>query len=212
MPEKHQYFNGVKFTRDEKTGYYLNSNSRQRIHRYVWQFHNGNIPEGFQVHHKDENKSNNDISNLELLPKSKHMSHHMTKRVAENPADFQQRMDNARIYASEWHGSADGIEWHKKHYAEVKDALHVKKEFTCKNCDKLFVSVREGFCSNACKSAWRRKQGVDNETKECKQCGKEFTTNKYSKAETCSQSCTNRYRFHKAHRETGYLQHGSQAI
>ena len=43
MSEKYQYFNGLKFTRDDKTGYYLNSTIRKRMHRYVWEFYNGQI-------------------------------------------------------------------------------------------------------------------------------------------------------------------------
>jgi sugar lactone lactonase YvrE len=71
--QKYQHFNGIKFTRDEKTGYYLNSTIRKRLHRYVWEFYNGKIPEGYQIHHKDKDKSNNDISNLELMPFSAHV-------------------------------------------------------------------------------------------------------------------------------------------
>ena len=43
--EKYQYYNGLKFTRDEKTGYYLNATNRIRMHRYVWECINGPIPE-----------------------------------------------------------------------------------------------------------------------------------------------------------------------
>lgn len=34
---KYQEYNGVIFCRDEKTGYYLNSTLRVRMHRYVWE-------------------------------------------------------------------------------------------------------------------------------------------------------------------------------
>ena len=36
-------------------------------HVYIYQFHYGKIPKGFQVHHKDGNVLNNCIDNLELL-------------------------------------------------------------------------------------------------------------------------------------------------
>jgi hypothetical protein len=35
--------------------------------------------DGFAIHHKDKNRSNNDPSNLELLTVSEHMSHHMSE-------------------------------------------------------------------------------------------------------------------------------------
>jgi hypothetical protein len=37
------------------------------IHPLVWKTFNGDIPEGYVINHKDENKTNNKLSNLELL-------------------------------------------------------------------------------------------------------------------------------------------------
>ena len=37
------------------------------LHRISWIAVNGEIPEGYQVNHKDENRDNNSISNLNLL-------------------------------------------------------------------------------------------------------------------------------------------------
>jgi hypothetical protein len=42
----------------------------------VWEHHNGPIPAGFEVHHKDENKANNDISNLDLMTAVDHAARH----------------------------------------------------------------------------------------------------------------------------------------
>ncbi len=36
-------------------------------HDVVWEKHFGHIPEGMEIHHKDENKLNNHISNLQLV-------------------------------------------------------------------------------------------------------------------------------------------------
>ena len=38
-------------------------------HRIVYEKHHGPIPSGYDVHHRDGDKLNNDISNLELLSK-----------------------------------------------------------------------------------------------------------------------------------------------
>jgi hypothetical protein len=46
------------------------------VHRIVWERENGRIPDGFQVHHKDGNKENNDIDNLELLSTLEHKRIH----------------------------------------------------------------------------------------------------------------------------------------
>ena len=37
------------------------------LHRFIWFAVNGEIPEGMQVNHIDENKNNNSISNLNLM-------------------------------------------------------------------------------------------------------------------------------------------------
>lgn len=36
-------------------------------HRVIWQYFKGDIPEGMQINHIDENKANNALSNLNLL-------------------------------------------------------------------------------------------------------------------------------------------------
>ena len=70
MTPKYIEYDGLKFCRDDKTGYYLNSTIRKRLHRYVWEKERGEIPEGYHIHHIDKNKANNDISNLALISAS----------------------------------------------------------------------------------------------------------------------------------------------
>ena len=45
-------------------------------HRIVWKRHKGEIPKGWHVHHKDENKLNNEIDNLELIDAVTHRRLH----------------------------------------------------------------------------------------------------------------------------------------
>lgn len=54
---------------------YLNGKN-QHIHRLQWEKYHGKIPKGFIVHHKDENKLNWNIDNLELLSRSQHIKKH----------------------------------------------------------------------------------------------------------------------------------------
>jgi hypothetical protein len=69
---QYQEYDGRKFTL-RNTGYYsLTTDDRGLMHRYVWQKEKGKIPIGWDIHHKDEDKSNNNIYNLECLPKSEH--------------------------------------------------------------------------------------------------------------------------------------------
>ena len=196
MAEKYQWFNGLKFTRDDKSGYYRNGTVMERLHRYVWCFYNGPIPKGYEVHHIDLDKSNNDISNLALLTRSEHHRIHAAAITDEQLEQMRKNLaENARPKASEWHRSEEGREWHRDHYEQMKASLHRKKTMTCENCEKEFVACDNGhtrFCSNACKSAWRRKSGVDDVERVCQVCGKTFKINKYSKKKTCSRSCANK--------------------
>lgn len=56
-------------------------------HRYrneqvwVWEHFNGPIPRGMQVHHRDQNKLNNEIDNLELLSASEHATRHQRAKA-----------------------------------------------------------------------------------------------------------------------------------
>lgn len=199
--EKFIYYNGLKFTRDDKTGYYLNSTNRKRLHRYVWESVNGDIPEGYEIHHKDGDKSNNDISNLELLTKEKHRQYHIEHMTEETKARLRGNMiEHAQPAAAEWHKSERGREWHKEHYKQFEDRLHKKYWIACKNCNTVFEGQQNAaFCCNACKSAYRRHKGVDNIIKICPVCGREHATNKYQNAETCSRSCANVLRARRRH-------------
>lgn len=67
-----QMYDNKKFSL-RNTGYYsLTVSGRGLMHRYVWEKEIGKIPFGWDIHHKDENKANNEISNLECLPKAEH--------------------------------------------------------------------------------------------------------------------------------------------
>lgn len=195
MP-KFVYLDGLKFTRDDKTGYYLNARTHKRLHRYVWEKFNGEIPEGFEIHHIDGDKDNNDISNLIIMEKRWHARlHSLNKANTMYDRIIDNLNNNARPAACEWHGSEKGRRWHKEHYEIMKEKLHKEKNFVCDFCGKEFSAVDNGatrFCSNKCKSAYRRRSGVDNETRKCECCGKEFEVNKYSKQRFCSRSCSGR--------------------
>ncbi|TWW10239.1 hypothetical protein LABALGLTS371_15270 [Dellaglioa algida] len=195
---KYVHFNGLKFTRDDKNGYYLNSTKRKRLHRYVWEYYNGRIPEGCHIHHLDHDKSNNDITNLQLMKHGEHATLHGLERAKLQRKEIIRNLnENARPAAIEWHKSDEGRKWHKKHYESTKEKLHQIKKFECEDCGEEFEAQDTGvnrFCSNKCKSKWRRKSGLDDVIRECVYCGEEFKVNKYRKTKTCSRSCANRQR------------------
>lgn len=59
-------------------GYMVFYNKGQEIkaHRVIWEQYHGKIPKGYIIHHKDENKLNNDISNLQLVTRAQHSKIH----------------------------------------------------------------------------------------------------------------------------------------
>ncbi len=53
---------------------------RVYVHRYTWEQANGAIPKGFDIHHKNFDKLDNRLENLELMCKSAHMLDHARQR------------------------------------------------------------------------------------------------------------------------------------
>jgi hypothetical protein len=67
-----QYYDGLKFTLRQHGYYELTTGKRTLMHRYVWEKEVGVIPKGYDIHHINEDKSDNRIENLECLPKAEH--------------------------------------------------------------------------------------------------------------------------------------------
>lgn len=60
------------------TGYLVmsvNSRKQVRVHRFVYECYNGVIPDGLIINHRDGNKQNNNIDNLELVTPKQNTQH-----------------------------------------------------------------------------------------------------------------------------------------
>lgn len=184
-------YNGVRFWFEKDWRYAKGhvGDQLKYLHRYVWECNYGEIPKGFEIHHIDGDKRNNDIKNLIMIPKKEHRSLH-GKTVSERK---KQHLDNIRDLTKDWHSSEEGRKWHKEHYEKMKTKLHVPHDFICEICGKAFTTTKTNarFCSNKCRATWRRKSGIDNVTRVCPICGKNFVINKYSKTVSCSLECAN---------------------
>lgn len=192
---------GIYFYKETNSGYYLGNvpipgrkrKYPMRLHVYVWQKYNGEVPKGYHVHHKDENKDNNDISNLELLKAYDHLSHHASE---ENRVEFSRRNMNevARPAAIAWHKSEAAKDFHKSQYENVsKEIWLAPVTKVCEICGKEYTTTHakastSRFCSNNCKATFRRRSGADKIEYTCPQCGKTYLKYKYSKAVLC-QDC-----------------------
>lgn len=189
---------GIWFYKEKKGKYYMGNvkdeNGKRhpvRAHVYVWKKHYGDIPKGYVVHHKDHDPRNNDISNLELMPLTAHSSMHSLEHIDNS----RENLLNAAIpAAATWHKSEEGNEWHKEQYEKyAREKWNQKIILICQQCGKEYETVhakasRSRFCSNNCKSAFRRASAVDNETRMCAVCGKEYACNKYSRQKVCGNN------------------------
>ena len=191
-------YDGRHYTYDAKRGYYCDHG--KYLHRAVWEHYHGKIPEGMVIHHIDHNRANNDISNLALLTEKDHRNIHSRELTEDQREAYRRNMnEKARPAAIAWHKSEAAKEFHRAHAVVLR--TRVKK--ICKQCGMEFEGAYcSKFCSNKCKSAWRRAAGLDNIIRTCPICGRDYKCNKYDKQETCSKSCANVLKWRKRKNST----------
>lgn len=111
-------YDSLWFAKTGKNNYYWHKRKNKAtvsLHKYVWEKHNGPVPEGVVVHHKDHNPLNNDVSNLELMNVKEHSRYHIEKRIAEGSINVAESLELAREAAKDWHRSEKGRAWHREH-------------------------------------------------------------------------------------------------
>src|SRR4029079_3378058 len=76
LKRSYQQFQGIRYFLDSD-GYYKAPGSgaeHRLLHRAVWAHHHGPIPPGWHIHHRDEDRANNHVSNLIGLSAADHLS------------------------------------------------------------------------------------------------------------------------------------------
>lgn len=187
VSENAQEFQGTTYYRCGKYFSDSASDGIRRLHRAVWFTYHGTIPEGFDVHHIDGDRDNNQIENLLCLPRGIHLRDH-------GLAQSVRMADVGRAYqhlTKAWHSSPEGKEWHRLHYLAMADVLRARYEAVCSCCGKSFMAAESvknlsvRYCSKACKAHARRQSGIDNVDRWCIQCGAKFSANRYSSRKKC---------------------------
>ena len=187
-------YNGYKFTRDNATGYYLSAKpidgKRRRLHVYVYETETGEkVPDGYQIHHKDEDKRNNEISNLVCMTEHDHLSYHSKKNLAENAEHKEKFIERGIEAAKEWHKSDEGKKWHREHWQKMNGALFIEREHKCAFCGSAadggaFVSEGEPS-SYYCKEHFE--QVKKYESQKCRNCGRKGVTGSSGYCHNCNE-------------------------
>jgi len=192
-------FNGIKFRRypeakqrSDRVYFTPGIADKQRgvgrLHEEVWKAAHGPIPADCVIHHADDNPLNNDLANLVAVPAGLHAKHHHAG--VSTPAK-RAHLERVRPLAAAWHSSPEGIEWHRQHAYNTVRAIQPSAHI-CEQCGGTYETQPKAgnrFCSNKCRSAWRRAAGLDNETRQCAVCQNPFECNHYAKVKTCSPKC-----------------------
>ena len=159
-------FNGKRYNRYPESNnpahrrYF--SRTGHRLHKDVWEFHNGPVPEGFHVHHIDGDTTNNSIENLACISRKEHKAEHREELVARNKSPRQlEHLAKIRDLASQWHRSEEGRAWHREHAktslakAVATPKTYPEINFQCVWCgvQAKAKSPRRRFCGTKCQTA-----------------------------------------------------------
>lgn len=136
---------------------------RTYLHRDRWEHHHkAKIPEGWEVHHKDEDSRNNEPLNLEAMPDSDHMKKHwMTRKSIVKKCEKCGKNFDAFFSRAKWCSPAC-----KESYRREKGLAYVKpkkpmwtEQRICEECGSIYVAKKHWskFCSNRCRGYNRRK-------------------------------------------------------
>jgi hypothetical protein len=135
-----------------------------RLHLAVWKYHHGPVPEGHHVHHRDNDRANNNLSNLECLTVNAHLS---GRHGAQSVKNGLKGIKKAGKAAAVWHGTEAGRKWHAENFERhVRHIIAERITLICQQCGKQYAASRikrahSKFCGGACKQrALRRRRAT----------------------------------------------------
>jgi hypothetical protein len=70
-------------------------NQFKKLHRLIYESEHGPIPEGHVIHHKDNNKLNNRLDNLEMMPT---YEHNVLHKSGENHPRYGKKCSAETLY------------------------------------------------------------------------------------------------------------------
>lgn len=160
------------------------------LHRQVWIDNKGEIPKGFQIHHKDHNPANNSIENLECISLRDHLKEHAKEREKwAFSNENKKNLDNGRKHGIAWMKSDKGAEHARRLGIIQREKSKVMRN--CYICKQEFEAIdlikKAMYCSIKCKSIAAKNK---KKTVICVICGKSIEVNKYCDTTSCKGKCT----------------------
>lgn len=155
-------YKGFKYTLQQ--GYYRRV---VQLHRQVWEDHFGSIPEDYQVHHKNGDKLDNRMENLECLHISEHRRiHNAQKEIQYKVCKLGSKLSlrKKRMWYLLKEGKNIQSENSRLFWSDRKERIKL-----CIVCGADYstrsVKIRNGCCSNACRCYLYRlkKSGLAND-------------------------------------------------
>lgn len=188
VDDKHQRFTDIVFS-EQRNGRFVRSLG---IHQIVWSHFNGEIPEGFVIHHVDGNPSNNTLGNLQLVTKAEHERIHILNGTK---LEHKKQIFICEMCGHEYLSMANcGSKYCSdkcRNKARFRNAPLITK--VCEICGQEFStkSKRAKTCSRKC-AALLRWGDEHTETRTCPVCGKVFYERAARKKVCCSISCASK--------------------
>ena len=188
IDDTHQSFNGVTYRRNKRGWFQIPYST---IHRDVWTFHNGEIPAGYDIHHIDGDKANNQIDNLMCVTRKEHCQLHYPPQI------YVCKVCGKSFTAKSARKTCPECLAEKKRQSELKKAAKANKPpkpprlCTCVICGKEFElkpiqSKNHG--TKTCSAECHQKLRFKLDDKACAVCGKIFHP-KHAKQKYCSPEC-----------------------
>lgn len=138
------------------------------LHRAIWELHRGPIPDGYHVHHEDEDPGNNQPWNLELLSPAEHVAKH-------EPRGF-------RIFSYAERSVNAKETWARRGHIEFK----------CLQCGRFGTTRsqrRRQFCNKNCGRRYKTAMAIKE--RDCATCGIVFSSSDQRQI-YCSSQCNDR--------------------
>ena len=176
------------------SGHFIRGNCP--LHQDIWIYYHGEIPKGYEIHHIDGDKGNNDIYNLQLLTKAEHRRLHLSK--PELKSQFE------KVFECEYcHKKFTAVDCGTNRFCspECKIRFSYREESNqveriCAFCGKPF-KVYKYQDTKCCSYSCGRKYAVQQhlETANCIVCGKEFYRAEKSNKKYCSRRCATKAKY-----------------